>query len=414
MIDPKLEITLIGFSHRTASVAVREQFAVKPIDLGAAHESLRALDKVHEAFVLSTCNRTEFLVTAEPDFDAAHEAAQHVFHNLGAEHLYAFRDIEAVIHLFRVASGLDSMILGEGEVLSQVKRSYEIASSANCLGDTLKPLIKHAIAVGKRVRTETTLGEGTLSVARVGVDVAKRAFGSFEERSATIVGAGETGILVARHLTELGIGKLTFVNRTQERGKAAAEQFGATALPLTELAAAIRKSDLVICAVDDAGHLVGPEHLDRKGLARRDRPLVMIDLSVPRAIDARVSETPSVLLYNLDDLGETVEKNLSGRREALERSDRLVVSEMHKYLALRIFKSFSPAIAALHKQFDEVQADVLASLAPGGASEEQSKVANELSRRLLDVALSQMKQGARYSQSEAALENDYQRYLENL
>ena len=156
------------------------------------------------------------------------------------------------------------------------------------------------------------------------------------------------------------------------------------------------------------------EAFDRKGLTRRDRPLVLIDLSVPRAIDPAVSKLPTVLLYNLDDLGQIVESNLNSRREALESSDRIVVGEMHKFLALRVFKSFSPAIAAMRDEFERVREEVVDSVAKDSATPAQMELAHELSRRLLDVALSQMKQSARHSQSEAALETEYQRYLENL
>ncbi len=414
MIDPELEITLIGFSHRTAPVAVRERFAIQEIDLSASHESIASIPEIEEVFVLSTCNRTELLIAARKGFDPTREAVTRIFRNLDSDHLYVFRELEAVIHLFRVASGLDSMVLGESEVLSQVKKSYEIASATKSLGKTLDPLVQHAISVGKRVRTETGLGEGTLSVARVGVDIAKRVFGSFEERNATIVGAGETGVLVARHLTSLGISNLTFLNRTLENAQRVAAEFGAESRPLDELSAALRRTDLVICAVDGAEHLIRPGTLNLSGLGHRDRPLLFIDLSVPRAVDPEVSELTGVLLYNLDDLGQVVETNLSTRKQALQSSDRIVVGEMHKFLALRVFKSFSPAIAALHGEFDRVREEVLDSVAKDRATPDQIQLAHELSRRLLDVALGQMKQSARHSQSETALESEYQRYLENL
>ena len=239
MIDSSLEFTLIGFSHRTAPVAVREQFVVQQSDLSAAHESLIAVSEIEEVFILSTCNRTEVLLATQKGFDPTQEATSRVFRNLDSDHLYSFRNIEAVIHLFRVSAGLDSMVLGESEVLAQVKRSHEIASSVDSVGETLEPLIRAAISAGKRVRTETALGQGTLSVARVGVDIAKRVFGTFEQRNATIVGAGETGMLVARHLKSLGIRHLTFVNRTFERAQEAAEEFDAIAWRLEDIGSAI-------------------------------------------------------------------------------------------------------------------------------------------------------------------------------
>ena len=337
-----------------------------------------------------------------------------MFRNLDQDHLYVFRDMEAVIHLFRVASGLDSMVLGESEILSQVRRSFDIAMRSSTLGGTLKPLVQHALAVGKRIRTETALGQGTLSVARVGVDVASRVFGSFTQRKATIIGAGETGVLVAKHLNELGIANLTFLNRTLANAERAAAEFGAKARPLDDLRDAIHASDLIVTAVDGTEHLVGVEDLDTRGLKHRDRPLLFIDLSVPRAVHWRVAELPGVLLYDLDDLGNVVETNLSHRKQALADSDKIVVAEMHKFLSLRIFKSFSPAISALHEQFERTRDEVLDAIAKDNATPEQIQLAHELSKRLLDVALGQMKQSARHSQSETALESEYQRFLENL
>lgn len=414
MSTPDLELHLVGFSHRTAPVAVRERFAVRGNDLAGCHASIATIEGVREAFVLSTCNRTEALVAAPRGADPTRELVSRLFRNIDPEHLYVHSGVDAVIHLFRVAAGLDSMVLGESEVLSQVKRSHDTARSSGVLGKTLGPLVHHAIALGKRVRKETAIGEGTLSVARVGVDVAARVFGSFERCRATVLGAGETGVLVARYLKEGGIRELTFLNRTEQRAHEVAQQFGARSAGLDDLAAQLARTDVVICAIDGEGHVVDRDVLSTRDIDRRDRPYLVIDLSVPRAVDPRVADIANVLLYDLDDLGRVVQTNLSQRKDALEDSNRMLVAELHKFFSLRTYQTFTPAIAALHERFERVRDEVLDQIAGDTATPEQLRLAHELAKRLLDVSLGQMKESARYTQSESVLESEYRRYLENL
>ena len=413
-MNQEREIILVGFSHRTAPVAVRERFSVNTRDLGECVQSLSTDDKIEEAFVLSTCNRTEALVAVPRGQDVSQEITSRLYRNIDRDHLYTFRGIDAVIHLFRVAAGLDSMVLGESEILAQLRRSYDVAREQDSLGQLLEPLLRHALGVGKRVRTETSLGHGTLSVARVGVEIASTAFGSFDNCHATIVGAGETGVLVARHLRDLGIGGMTVLNRTLERASSVALEFGANAFSLDDLSARASRTDLIVCAIDGQEAVLTLDKLDKRKVSRRDRPLLIIDLSVPRAVAPEVGQLSNVLLYDLDDLGHVVERNLSNRKSALIDSDRILVAEMHKFLALRTFKTFTPAITSMRERFESVREEVLDNVAGGTAEARQVQLAHELSKRLLDVALSHMKESARYTQSESALENEYQRYLENL
>jgi len=292
----ELGLTLVGISHRTAPLEVRERYVVSGADLSGCLAAVSSIPGVEEAYVLSTCNRTEALVVGDPGADPAQALRAHLFRNLAEEQVYVWHGVHALIHVFRVASGLDSMVVGESEVLGQMKRGVDAAQEARTLGPLLRSLLPQALHVGKRVRAETGLGQGTLSVARVAVDVAGQVFGRFERCRALVVGAGETGILVARHLSDRGLRALTFANRTVQRAREAAAEIGGRAFGLEDLRTLLAESDVVVTCIEGAGSEIGADLLDRRALRRRDRPVLAIDLSVPRAIDRAVADLPNVLL----------------------------------------------------------------------------------------------------------------------
>ena len=412
-MDPKIALTLVGLSHRTAPVAVRERYVVNQADLPACLASLAQIEGICEAFVLSTCNRTEALVIGERDVDLAPSVRAQLFRNLGEAELYVYRDVQALIHVFRVAAGLDSVVLGESEVLGQMKKSLDVALTAQTLGPTLKPLLQQALHVGKRVRSETEVGHGTLSVARVGVEIAQRVFGNFAQRRALVVGAGETGVLVARHLHSHGLRELCFANRTLERAQAAALELSASAIGLEGLREHIARTDIVVACIEGAAPLDAGA-FDKRALKKRDRPLLVIDLSVPRAVVSEIARFDNVLLYDLDDLARVVHENRRDRGEAVEGTAEIVVAEMHKFLALRAYAAFSPAITEMRERFEAVRDEVLDQVAGARSDPKDVQLAHDLARRLLDVALGQIKQGARSTRSEEALDREYRRFLENL
>jgi glutamyl-tRNA reductase len=410
----ELGLTLVGISHRTAPLEVRERYVVSQADLPACLAAIANVGGVREAFVLSTCNRTEALVVGEPGIDVATGVRAQLFRNLPADQVYVWSGLESLIHVFRVAAGLDSVVVGESEVLAQMKRGLDAARDAQVLGSTLKALLQSALHVGKRVRSETEVGQGTLSVARVAVDVAAHAFGRFDTCRALIVGAGETGILVARHLVDRGLKQPTFANRTLARAQEAAAEFGGSAIGLDSLRSIAANADFLVTCVEGGGPQLDLAAFDARALRQRDRPLLAIDLSVPRAIDPALAKLPNVLLYDLDDLQRVVHANRRGRQEALEGTADILVSELHKFLALRAYASFSPAIAAMRDRFERVREEVLDAVAGARSDKKDIEIAHELARRLLDVALDHMKEGARATSSEAALDREYRRFLERL
>jgi glutamyl-tRNA reductase len=414
-MDARDTLTLVGLSHRTAPVAVRERYVVNQGDLPACLASLLEIEGVSEAWVLSTCNRTEVLVVGPRGVDVSSRVKAQLFRNLPPEQIYSFEDTGALIHAFRVASGLDSMIVGETEVLAQIKRAFDAAEQAKSLGPTLRGLVQQALRVGKRVRSETEVGQGTLSVARAAVDLAQRAFGSLARERALVIGAGETGVLTARHLKERGIGALAFANRTLERAHAAADELGASAHGLDELKDLIRQADLVVACIEGQTAAIEASVFDKRAIARRDKPLLVIDLSMPRAVSAEVAKLGAdVIVYDLDDLARVVHENEKGRQRAVESVDAIIVAELHKYLSLRVYASFSPAIAVLRERFEKTREEVLDAVAGARTDPRDVQLAHELARKLLDVALDQMKEGARQTRSEEALDREYQRFLENL
>ncbi|MEM8710481.1 MAG: glutamyl-tRNA reductase [Planctomycetota bacterium] len=410
------ELVLVGLSQRTAPVAVREQYAVRPEDTAEVLRQLVGADAIEEAAILSTCNRTE-VIAAGPEGAAVTALVRStVLRNADEEHVYAFQGVHAIMHLFRVAAGLDSLVLGESEILGQIKRSYESAKDIGSISTLLEPLLSQALVVGKRARSETSIGLGSLSVARVGLEVAARALGRFEGRTAAIVGAGETGLLAARHLLSSGIGQISLLNRTLERAQSAAMGLGPTvqAAGLGEMGALLGKADIGVVCVDGTSALVTRDALNERELSRRDQPLILLDLSVPRAIDPAVARMDGVIVYDLDALLPIVEENRQGRHAATEEVTGILVTEVHKYLSLRTYARFSPAIHGLKEKFREERERVIDRITKGQATPRELELAHAMEKHFLGLSLAQLKESARHARSEAALDRAYRRFVDEL
>lgn len=413
-MDSVRDLYLVGLSHRTAPAGVREQYSVKPEDLAQCLSGLVPAAGVHEAAVISTCNRTEVLVRAGEGQDPIAQVQRALFRNLDPDQVYSFSGLHAIIHLFRVAAGLDSLVLGESEILGQVRRAQDTAREAGTLGALLKPLMSQALAVGKRVRSDTDIGQGSLSVARIAVDVAQRAFGDLGNERALVIGTGETGLLVAKHLAASGMREIDFANRTLQRAEVAASEYHGRAYGLDQLAEGIAGVDIVAIAVDGAPELIHRSMLNLKALRRRDMPLFLLDLCIPRAVAQDVVKMDEVITYGLDDLTGVVEKNRAERATAVAEADEMIVAEVHEFLSRRAYALFSPTLAGLPPRFQELREQTLDQVTGGQATPREIELAHELTKRLLHMAQSQMKEGVRRVRSEAALDAEYQRFLENL
>lgn len=317
-----------GINHKTAPVALREKVAFTPDLIGHALSQLVSYPRVDEAVILSTCNRTEiYLATETPQTEEILEWLAD-FHRLSSRdltpYIYAHFDQMAVRHILRVASGLDSLILGEPQILGQVKMAYIAARNARTVDNQLDRLFQHTFAVAKQVRTDTAIGSSPVSVAFAAVSLARQIFSSFAERSALLIGAGETIELAARHLRQNGIGRIIIANRTVERAHLLAAEVGGYAIALNEIINHLAEADIVISSTASALPILGKATVETAIKIRRHRPMFMVDIAVPRDIAPEVGELEDVYLYTVDDLKEVIQENLRSRQEAAKQAEEII------------------------------------------------------------------------------------------
>ena len=332
-----MPLLAIGLNHQTAPLALRERVAMDAGQLPEALAGLCAVPGVEEAALLSTCNRTEIYVQVAEGQEQAvsHWLARH--HGLPAEslqdYLYRHTDSEAVRHLFRVATGLDSMVLGEPQILGQVKTAYQQARASGSLQSGLDRLFQHAFAVAKRVRTDTQIGAHPVSVAFAAVRLAQQVFAELDRASVLLVGAGDTIELAARHLAEQGAAKLLFANRTLAHAQTLATRFGGFALPLSELPRHLPEADIVFSATAAREPVIARDTVKQALRARRQRPMLLMDLAVPRDIEVSVAELDDVYLYTVDDLDQVIEDGRRSRREAAEEAEAIIELQVEHFMA---------------------------------------------------------------------------------
>ena len=408
-LGPGKEVVLVGASHKTVGVAEREAVGVPKARLAESLRMWRGLPGVDGLFVLSTCNRTEVVATGAEGPGLASVLREAAFSRLGPESLYVFEGPDAVFHLFSVCSGLRSMVLGESEIQAQIKEATQEAHDAGVLDGPLETLLQQALKAGKRVRTETAIGLGTLSVASAAIELAARVSDDFGRLGALVIGAGETGVLAAKHLRARGLGRLTFANRTLARAEAAAAEFHAAAAGLESLPELVATHDVIVACVDTPEPLLDRARLSRSSWPAADAPKIFLDLSVPRAIDASVDGYRDAFLFDLDAIEGVVATHREARRAEIERADRIIVDETAKFLAFRTYATLSPALAELRGRFDEARATFVAGLKGAGDHDAWSR---DLTKQLLAVALAHTKDATRLTQSPEALERTYRRYVE--
>ncbi len=335
-----MEIVLVGLNHRTAPVEVRERVSFTTEQARRAADELRARGILEETLVLSTCNRSE--VYGVPP-EASHESAVGLssflseFHSVRPDllsgSLYHHYDREAVRHLFRVSAGLDSMLLGEAEILGQVREAYRFAHEHGATGPVLNRLFQGALEVGKRVRTETELGTRPMSVASAGVKLAERIFGKLNERSALVLGAGTISEQVVEQLRSRGIAHLFVMNRSRERAEKLAQQFGGKIVGWGEWETALKGPDVVVASLSAEEPVLRREMLVRAMAARGNRALLLMDLGLPRNIEAAAAELYNVYVYNVDDLADIVQQNRQARESEIPRAEAIVEEHLAKFLS---------------------------------------------------------------------------------
>jgi glutamyl-tRNA reductase len=336
-----MNLIALGINHNSAALEVRERVAFAPEQVGEALSDVCQQANVEEVVILSTCNRTELYAIVSEGAVLSEKAAQLIdwmanYHHLTAQELhhcaYHHEADNALRHLIEVASGLDSMVLGEPQIFGQLKSAYVVAGEAGSVGSELGRLFPRVFSIAKRVRTDTAIGENPVSVAYAAVNLAGRIFSDLNQCNALLVGAGETIELVARHLIEAGVSKIVIANRTLGRARELAQKFGAEAVLLAEIPEKLADVDIVISSTASQLPLLGKGAVEQALKTRKHRPYLMVDLAVPRDIESQVGELSDVYLYSVDDLREIVDKNLRSRRDEATKADVIIAEGVRHYV----------------------------------------------------------------------------------
>ncbi|HEY5328635.1 MAG TPA: glutamyl-tRNA reductase [Acidobacteriaceae bacterium] len=395
-------LLLVGVNHNTAPIEVRERLAISTARLADATRTLAHQPGIREAMILSTCNRVEFLIDHEASGDTGREAENslilprfvHEYFAVApsslAPHLYEFREREAIRHLFRVASSLDSMVVGEPQILGQVKQSWTVAREVGAVKSTLDPLLQRAFSVAKRVRSETQIGSSSVSIASVAVDLARKIFGSLSGKTVLIVGAGKMSDLAARHLIQQGARTLLVSNRTEQRAEKVAAalrtpEITTGVIPFAQLHAEAHRADIIVTSTG-AGQIFTPQQAREILHRRRNRPMFFIDIAVPRDVDPAVNEVEGCFVYDIDDLQQVAAQNQASRSKEAEAAESIVSLEVERYQQRRSARPAVEAIKQLQLSAEALRqqelARTVARLAAEPLSEGQQAAVDALTKSL--------------------------------
>ncbi len=360
------ELLALGVSHKTAPLDLRERLSLTEGRAVGALNELTAAEGIHEAAAISTCNRTELYLVVSDTVEAestalgvlTRQAEIRPTELLG--HLYSLRSGEAAHHLFQVTAGLDSMIVGEAEIQGQVKRAYELALVEGATGPILNRLFRGALAAGGRVREETAIGERGASIPSVAVELARRTLGDLSEKRVLVVGAGETAELVARALVARGVTTVFVANRHYDRAIGLAQRFGGDAVRFEELPEQLAAADIVVSATNSPHHIVERDGLEQVMESRDGRPLLLVDIAVPRDIEPECREIAGVSLHDIDDVQQIAERNASGREAEARRAEPILAAELDRFERWLASLEVVPTVASLRERADEVVRRVLA------------------------------------------------------
>lgn len=352
-----------GINHKTAPVAIREQATFVEGKVEEALTSLRLSGSVDEAAIISTCNRTELYYSTTKQNSKAVIEWFCKYHNLTetqiAPYIYLLSESEAVKHAFRVAAGLDSLVLGEPQILGQMKDAFTNAHKAGATGKLLNRLFQHTFSVAKQVRTETAIGANAVSVAFAAVSLAKQIFADLSEQTVMMIGAGEMMELAARHLREQNVKHMIVANRTLARAEILAAQFGAEAISLTEMPARLRDADIVISSTASQLPILGKGAVENAIKARKHKPIFMVDIAVPRDIEPEVAELDDIYLYTVDDLSEVVEENINSRQEAAKEAEAIIDIQTANFMDWIKSLDAVPTITRLRDSVEQLQKEEL-------------------------------------------------------
>ena len=387
-----MTLALIGVNYKTAPIALREKIAISRDELPETTRALAAVEGVTECMIVSTCNRVELLAAVEsPETDLTGFLHRQfgLDRALLEPHIYQEHDRAAVRHLFRVAASLDSMVVGEPQILGQVKEAFAVARAAGTIAGQLEHLLQSAFAAAKKVRSETEIGSNSVSIASVAVDLAKKIYGSLQGRKVFLVGAGTMSELAARHLVQQGAGAILVSNRTQERATRMAEQFAGRVIPYEQLYEVASDADIVISSTGAPHPIFRREHGQRFMQKRRNRPMFFIDIAVPRDVDPEMGKLEGLFVYDIDDLQAVAAAHMAERSREASDAETLIAGEVERFHARQRTVNVAPAIVALQRQAEEIRQAELKRIQArlGGLTAEQIAAVEALTRGLVNKFL---------------------------
>lgn len=390
-----MHVFLLGVSHKTAPVELRERLDFSSRDVGTAVQALAARSAATEAVLLSTCNRSEVYVVSDDPLRARADIIQFLcsYHDLPAEafvpHVFERSDGDATRHLFRVVAGLDSLIVGEPQILGQVKDAFQVAYEHQCAGPLLTRLFQASFGVGKRVRSETALGEGAVSVGFAAVELARKIFGRLTGRSVLVVGAGEIATLTAHHLHGQGVGRIVVTSRTAASAEKLADSVSGSAVGWDKLGTAVAEADIIVTGTGSSQPVLTRSSMEAATNGRRSRPLFIMDLAVPRDVEASVGTLEDVFLYNVDDLQALVHSNVSRRGSEVERAEAIVGEESVRFAVWRRSRGAVPTVVALRRRFESIRQAELERLGVklAGLSAADRERVDEVTRLIVEKLL---------------------------
>ena len=402
-----MTLSLIGVNHKTAPIELRERIAISREELPEVTRALAAVPGVSECMIVSTCNRVEILTALEsPSIDLTGFLQDHFALDpaLLKAHIYEHRDQAAVRHLFRVAASLDSMVVGEPQILGQVKEAFAVARTAGTVGGQLEHLLQSAFAAAKKVRSETEIGSNSVSIASVAVDLARKIFGSLTGRTVFLVGAGKMSELAARHLVQQGAGAIIVTNRTFERAQRMADQFNGRVIPFDQLYEAAGEADIVITSTGAPHPIFRREHGQAFLHRRRNRPMFFIDIAVPRDVDPAMNKLEGIFVYDIDDLQSVAASHMAERSREATDAEALIAGEVERFHQRQRTVNVAPAIVALQRQAEEFRQTELRRIHArlGSLTDEQTAAVEALTRGLVNKFLHPPMQALK----QAAREND--------
>ena len=387
-----MKFSITGLNHKSAPVEVRERLAFDTNAVSEALDELKRRSGFMEGMILSTCNRVEIAIACDDNPDRQVEAGQfladfrHVERQWVAPYLYHYDDRDAIRHLFRVAASLDSMVVGEPQILGQLKAAYALAKEHGAVSGFMDTLLSRAFSVAKRVRSETEIGANAVSVSYAAVELAREIFGSLSGKSVMIVGAGKMSEAAARHLRRSGASQIFVTNRTRERAEEMAQLFDAKIVDYTRFISSLHEVDIVLASSGAPHYIISRDDMRKVIASRRNRPMFLIDIAVPRNIEPSVNNLDNVFLYDIDDLEKVVQGNLRGRLQEAEQAELIVAEEVERMLERLKSRDVAPTIVSLQEQLEQLRLAEMARLRHkfGPMTREQEEAIEQLTRGIVN------------------------------